>query len=61
MPPPKGRNESLQPGSKIMEVVNVEESIWNSCYGFKAKIDCILKVFFPIYKYILQRLILYLL
>ncbi|KAL3995621.1 AAA domain family protein [Acanthocheilonema viteae] len=44
MPSPKGRNESLQTGSKIMEVMDVEESIWNSCYGFKAKIDCTLKV-----------------
>ncbi|VIO94910.1 Uncharacterized protein BM_BM4062 [Brugia malayi] len=43
MSSPKGRNESLQTGSKIMEVVDVEESIWNSCYGFKAKIDCTLK------------------
>ncbi|VDM07533.1 unnamed protein product, partial [Wuchereria bancrofti] len=43
MSSPKGRNEPLQIGSKIMEVVDVEESIWNSCYGFKAKIDCTLK------------------
>ncbi|KAK6104823.1 AAA domain family protein [Brugia pahangi] len=43
MSSPKGRNESLQTGSKITEVMDVEESIWNSCYGFKAKIDCTLK------------------
>ncbi|MCP9263942.1 BMA-DNA-2 [Dirofilaria immitis] len=43
MPEPKGRNECLQIDSRIKEVVDVEESIWNSCYGFKAKIDCTLK------------------
>uniref|UniRef100_A0A1I7VFT6 DNA replication ATP-dependent helicase/nuclease n=1 Tax=Loa loa TaxID=7209 RepID=A0A1I7VFT6_LOALO len=44
MPPPRGRNEPLQIGSKIIKVVDVEESIWNPCYGFKGKIDCTLKV-----------------
>ncbi|VDK75731.1 unnamed protein product, partial [Onchocerca ochengi] len=44
MPEPKGRNEYLQIGSRIKEVVDIEESIWNSCYGFKAKIDCTLKI-----------------
>ncbi|CAG9529788.1 unnamed protein product [Cercopithifilaria johnstoni] len=44
MPPPKGRNESLQTGFKIMELMDVEEPMWNSCYGFKAKIDCTVKV-----------------
>ncbi|VDO58201.1 unnamed protein product [Onchocerca flexuosa] len=44
MPKPKGRNEYLQMGSRIKEVVDIEESIWNSCYGFKAKIDCTLKI-----------------
>ncbi|KAM3718203.1 DNA replication ATP-dependent helicase/nuclease DNA2 [Dirofilaria immitis] len=44
MPEPKGRNECLQIDSRIKEVVDVEESIWNSCYGFKAKIDCTLKM-----------------
>lgn len=46
MPPPEGRNELLQIDSKVKEVVDVEESIWNSCYGFKAKIDCTLKANF---------------
>ncbi|VDN41444.1 unnamed protein product [Gongylonema pulchrum] len=44
MPPPLGRHEQLQTGSTIKEVVDVEDSLWNSCYGFKAKIDCTLKV-----------------
>uniref|UniRef100_A0A158Q8K4 DNA helicase n=1 Tax=Elaeophora elaphi TaxID=1147741 RepID=A0A158Q8K4_9BILA len=44
MPSPKGRNESLQIGSKIIEVADIEQSIWNSCYGLKAKIDCTLKI-----------------
>ncbi|VDN03912.1 unnamed protein product [Thelazia callipaeda] len=44
MPPTKGRNNCLPTGLMLEEVVDIEESIWCSCYGFTAKLDCTLKV-----------------
>ncbi|VDK22372.1 unnamed protein product, partial [Anisakis simplex] len=44
MPKPLGRSESLECGSRIEQIADIEENIWDHLIGIKGKVDASLKV-----------------